>query len=65
MILDLVAALHEQTRYGFAFSVPSADYYATDDSCGAGVSYRHDWLATGRFGLQVSFQFPPFFHERG
>ena len=35
LVLNLVDALHERTHYGLAFSIPSHDYYATDDSCGA------------------------------
>jgi predicted nucleotidyltransferase component of viral defense system len=59
VVLDLVAALHAQTYYGLTFDVPSADYYATDDSCGAEVTYTHDWVTAGRFGLQVSFRALP------
>ena len=59
LVLDLVGALHGQSHYGLAFTVPSSDYYATDDSCGAEVTYRHDWVTAGRFGLQVSFRAPP------
>jgi predicted nucleotidyltransferase component of viral defense system len=59
LVLDLVAALHEQTYYGLAFTVPSSDYYATGDSCGAEVTYRHDWMAAGRLGLQISFRAQP------
>ena len=59
MVLDLVLALHEQTHYGLTFAVPSPDYYATDDSCGAEVTYHHDWVSAGRIGLQISFRAPP------
>ncbi len=59
VVLDLVAALHERTYYGLTFTIPSADYYATADSCGAEVTYSHDWLAAGRFGLQISFRAKP------
>ncbi len=58
-VLDLVGPLHDQTHYGITFTVPSSDYYATADSCGAEVSYRHDWVSAGRFGLQVSFRALP------
>jgi predicted nucleotidyltransferase component of viral defense system len=58
-VLDLVAALHERTYYGLTFTVPSADYYATADSCGANVTYDHDWVTAGRFGLQISFRAQP------
>ena len=59
LVLDLVAALHEQTYYGLTFTIPSPDYYATADSCGAEVTYRHEWVSSGRFGLQVSFRARP------
>jgi len=59
LVLDLVAALHERNYYGFTFTVPSPDYYATADSCGAEVTYDHSWVTAGRFGLQVSFRAQP------
>lgn len=59
LVLDLVGVLHEQTHYGLTFIVPSPDYYATADSCGAEVTYHHDWVAAGRFGVQISFRAPP------
>jgi predicted nucleotidyltransferase component of viral defense system len=59
LILDLVAALHGRTYYGLSFTVPSSDYYATTDSCGAEVSYTHDWVTGGRFGLQISLRAAP------
>jgi len=58
-VLDLAGCLHGQTYYGITFSVADPDYYATADSCGAEVTYRHDWAANGRFGLQVSFRALP------
>jgi predicted nucleotidyltransferase component of viral defense system len=58
-ILDVVSSLHDQTYYGLTFKIPAADYYATPDSCGAEVTYRHEWLETGRFGLQISFRAAP------
>ena len=59
LVLDLVAALHEQTYYGLTFAIPSSDYYSTADSCGAEVTYDHDWVTAGRFGLQISLRAPP------
>jgi predicted nucleotidyltransferase component of viral defense system len=59
LVLDLVGVLHEQTHYGLTFMVPSPDYYATADSCGAEVTYHHDWVTAGRFGMQISFRAPP------
>ena len=59
LVLDLVSLLHEQTYHGLAFTIPSPDYYATDDSCGAEITYRHDWVAAGRFGVQISCRAQP------
>ena len=59
LVLDLVGVLHEQTHYGLTFIVPGTDYYATADSCGAEVTYHHDWVTAGRLGVQVSFRAPP------
>ena len=58
-VLDLAGCLHGQTYYGITFTIADPDYYATADSCGAEVTYRHDWVAAGRFGLQVSFRATP------
>lgn len=58
-VLDLAGCLHGQTYYGITFTVADPDYYATPDSCGAEVAYRHDWVTTGRFGFQVSFRAAP------
>lgn len=59
LVLDLVGLLHQRSYYGLTFTIPSPDYYATADSCGAEVTYRHDWVAAGRFGVQISFRAPP------
>ncbi len=59
VVFDLVMALHEQTCYGLTFTIPNSDYYATDDSCGAEVTYTHDWVSAGRFGVQISFRSRP------
>lgn len=59
LVLDVAGLLHQQTYYGITFTVPSPDYYATEDSCGAEVTYRHDWVSAGRFGLQISFRARP------
>ena len=47
LILDIVGILHDQTHFGLTFSIPSADYYATSDSCGAEISYQHNWVTSG------------------
>lgn len=56
LILDIVNILHEHMHYGLAFTIPAADYYATPDSCGAVVTYKHEWITAGRIGIQVSFR---------
>lgn len=59
LAFDLVGALHDRTYHGLTFTIPSSDYYATTDSCGAEITYRHAWVAQGHFGVQVSFRAPP------
>jgi predicted nucleotidyltransferase component of viral defense system len=59
LILDFVGALHDQTHYGLTFSIPASDYYTTQDSCGAEVTYSHDWVKGGRFGIQISLRAQP------
>ena len=59
LVLDLVGLLHQRSYYGITFTIPSPDYYATADSCGAEITYRHDWVAAGRFGVQISLRAPP------
>ncbi len=58
-VLELASCLHDQTLYGITFTIRDSDYYATADSCGAEVSYRHSWVTAGLFGLQVSFRAMP------
>lgn len=61
LILELVELLHNRTYYGLTFTIPSPDYYVTADAggCGAEVTYHHDWVTAGRFGVQISFRAPP------
>jgi predicted nucleotidyltransferase component of viral defense system len=59
LTLDLVSSLHEQSYHGLTFTVANSDYYATDDSCGAEITYRHDWVGAGRFAVQISCRTPP------
>lgn len=61
LVLDLADILHDQTHYGLTFTIPSPDYYVTDDGrgCGAEVTYSHEWATGARFGVQVSFRAPP------
>jgi predicted nucleotidyltransferase component of viral defense system len=59
LILDVVGILHDHTHYGLTFTIPSEDYYVAPDSCGADVSYGHDWAANSRFGLQISLRAQP------
>jgi predicted nucleotidyltransferase component of viral defense system len=58
-VLDLVDSLHERAYHGIMFTIPSPDYYSTHDSCGAEVTYHHEWATAGRFGLQISFRASP------
>ncbi|HNS52682.1 MAG TPA: nucleotidyl transferase AbiEii/AbiGii toxin family protein [Anaerolineae bacterium] len=59
LALDLAATLHGQTYHGLTFTTPDSEYYATADSCGVEVTYSHDWVTAGRFGLQISFRARP------
>ena len=59
LVLDLVGLLHERTYHGLAFTIPGPDYYATANSCGAEVTYRHTWVTAGHFGVQISFRARP------
>ena len=64
LILDIVSALHDQSHYGLIFTIPATDYYTTQDSCGAEVTYRHEWVTTGRFGIQISLRAQPLLSVR-
>ena len=59
LILNIVGALHDKMLYGLAFTIPAADYYTTPDSCGAEVTYNHEWVAAGKFGIQISLREQP------
>jgi len=61
LVLELANLLHGRTYYGLTFNIPSHDYYVTEDAggCGAEVTYHHEWVTAGRFGVQVSFRAPP------
>ncbi len=59
LILDLIGLLHEQTYHGLTFTIPSPDYYASDNSCGAEITYRHSWVAAGHFDVQINFRARP------
>ena len=61
LVLKLAELLHNRTYYDLTFNIPSHDYYVTEDAggCGAEVTYHHDWVTAGRFGVQVSFRAPP------
>lgn len=58
-ILEIAGAFHDQQHFGLAFTIPAADYYTTPDSCGAKVTYRHEWLPNGTFDIQVSLRAEP------
>jgi predicted nucleotidyltransferase component of viral defense system len=59
LILDIVGAFHDQVHFGLRFNIPAADYYTTQDSCGAEVTYDHEWATAGRFGIQISLRARP------
>ncbi len=59
LILDVVSVFHERSYFGLNFSVQASDYYATPDSCGAEVTYQHEWIMEGRFGIQISVRALP------
>jgi predicted nucleotidyltransferase component of viral defense system len=58
-VLDLVGVLHDQQHYAIHFAISPQDYYANADSCGASVTYQHDWVTNGKFSIQVSFRARP------
>lgn len=64
LILDIVGSLLDKSHYGLAFNIPATDYYTTLDSCGAEVTYRHDWVTAGRFGIQISLRAQPLLSVR-
>jgi predicted nucleotidyltransferase component of viral defense system len=64
LVLDLVGHLHGQTYFGLTFSIPGSEFYATADSCGAEVTYQHEWVTRGRFGIQISFRAQPLLRVR-
>jgi len=59
-VLDVVSVLQNQEHFGITFDIRSADYYANPDSCGAIVTYRHEWATNGKFSIQISFRAKPF-----
>jgi predicted nucleotidyltransferase component of viral defense system len=59
LILDIVGGLTDQPHFGLVFTIPSEDYYTTSDSCGAEVTYQHEWVEAGRFGIQISLRAHP------
>lgn len=59
LILEVAGLFHNQTYYGLAFTIPAGDYYANPESCGAEISYQHEWSTSGKFGIQISFRGKP------
>ncbi|MBN1453275.1 MAG: nucleotidyl transferase AbiEii/AbiGii toxin family protein [Anaerolineales bacterium] len=59
LILDVAGLFHNQSHHGLTFIIPAGDYYANPESCGAEISYQHEWSASGKFGIQVSFRGRP------
>lgn len=58
-VLEIVSALLSQEHHGITFAIRSEDYYANPDSCGAIVTYHHEWATSGNFSIQVSFRARP------
>jgi predicted nucleotidyltransferase component of viral defense system len=58
-ILDVVGVLHRHEYYGVIFDIRSEDYYSNPDSCGAVVTYQHNWATNRKFSIQVSFRAKP------
>jgi len=65
LILDIVSAFHDQTYFGLEFTIPAADYYTTQESCGAAVTYRHGWTEAGKFDIQISLRALPLLPVKG
>ena len=61
VVLELVLLLDGQSYYGLTFSIPKGSFYVAEDSlsCGAEVSYNHQWASSSYFGVQISFRAPP------
>lgn len=59
LVLELAALLDRQTFYGIAFRVQDTGYWATEESCGADVTYAHEWMAEGHFRVEISCRAPP------
>jgi len=59
LILDVTGLFHNHTHHGLTFTIPTGDYYANPESCGAEISYQHEWSTSGKFGIQISFRGRP------
>lgn len=59
MILEVVEVFNDRSYFGLSFGIDPDEFYATDDSCGAEITYNHDWVSAGRFAVQISFRAQP------
>jgi predicted nucleotidyltransferase component of viral defense system len=59
LILDVAGLFHNHTYHGLTFTIPTGDYYANPESCGAEISYQHEWSTSGKFGIQISLRGRP------
>ncbi len=59
LVLELVDLFDGRIFQAISFSVLATDYWTTDESCGARVSYRHDWNQRGRFDIEISCRSAP------
>jgi len=64
VVLDVVTLLDGRIFHGITFSILQPDYWVTEDSCGAEVNYRHSWVDSARFGIQVSCRARPLLPAR-
>ncbi len=59
LILDIAGLFNNQNYHGLTFTVPAGNYFANPESCGAEISYQHEWSKSGKFGIQISFRGRP------
>ena len=61
IVLELVHLLDGQSYYDLTFSISKDSFYVAEDSlsCGAEVSYSHQWTSASSFAVQISFRAPP------
>jgi predicted nucleotidyltransferase component of viral defense system len=58
-ILEFVDRFNGRSYFDIDFGIDSGEFYATGDSCGAELTYNHEWVTNGRFAVQISFRAEP------